>query len=199
MHKYDENADVPAICRPLCALASPVAGPAGTRVRPPSPTASTMPAAAGPGRRVLSAMPADLLPGPWRHRGRALRASARPTGHHRERYALATAAEALPAGTGGWRTCLQALTQTLARLAGFRAISLCPLQRPSRPPPGWSAPGVDAKPACWPWPRANFWRDLINTPASDMGPQPILNRRRDLADRHGAEIQGHRRGRSAGA
>ena len=49
-------------------------------------------------------------------------------------------------------------------------------------------------------PRAStLARDLINTPANDMGPAELEDAARALAARHGATIQRHRRRRSAEA
>ncbi len=42
-------------------------------------------------------------------------------------------------------------------------------------------------------------RDLINTPANDMGPAQLEEAARKLAARHGADDQRHRRRRSVGA
>ena len=40
-------------------------------------------------------------------------------------------------------------------------------------------------------------RDLINTPANDMGPPELEQAARALAEQHGASVLGHRRRRSA--
>ena len=40
-------------------------------------------------------------------------------------------------------------------------------------------------------------RDLVNTPANDMGPEELAAAARDLAKKHGAKVSRHRRRRSA--
>ena len=66
---------------------------------------------------------------------------------------------------------------------------------------GWPSSSCRAAPTCE---RAlatvdGVWlgRDLINTPASDLGPQELEEAARQLAKRHGAKRQQHRRRRSA--
>lgn len=110
--------------------------------------------------------------------------------HHRERYMLATAAEKLPAGNwrlanqpAGFDPALGALGWLFAqyRFARYKkaepasAHLVCP-------------EGVDAKRISALAEGEFLVRDLINTPASDMGPAQLEQAARDLAARHGAQI-----------
>ena len=111
----------------------------------------------------------------------------------RQRFPLARAAETLPEGIWrladipegmdarqaalGWLLGQYRFTRYKAGIAAGRARLVCPQ--------GLDAQEVQAIAA------AEFLtRDLINTPASDMGPQQLEDAARALADRLGASIEG---------
>lgn len=109
----------------------------------------------------------------------------------RQRHILARAAEALPAGnwhiagaTDGIDLELNALGWLLAQYRFDRYKSAAPSQAHLVCPKGVDEKHVLALAA-----GEYLARDLINTPASDMGPDNLEKAARDLAQRHGARVQ----------
>lgn len=112
------------------------------------------------------------------------------TARRRGRFTLATARQALPDGVYGLQglepgeeleeACLGWL------LAGYRFGRYADTQIPSA---GLVAPqGVDAEGLEMIAAAEALCRDLINTPASDMGPDDLENAAREMAQRHGADV-----------
>lgn len=109
----------------------------------------------------------------------------------RERWLLAKAAETLPTGAWALANQPQGFDATLGALgwlmAQYRFTRYKAAEVPGArlaPPPGTDAARLVALAA------GEFLaRDLINTPASDMGPQDLEQAARDLAKRHGAKIK----------
>ncbi len=132
-----------------------------------------------------------LLPGPDGRLTGALYGLGRLPGQPaRERYLLAPAAERLPAANWrianlpeGFDPALGALGWLFAqyRFARYKKVE-APVARLVCPD------GVDADRLLAMAAGEYLARDLINTPASDMGPEELERAARDLAARHGAEI-----------
>ncbi len=109
----------------------------------------------------------------------------------RERFTLARAAEGLPAGDWHLATDLTAHDATAAALAWllgqYRFDRYKAVPRPQARlvcPAGIDTDSVLAMAA-----GEYLARDLINTPASDMGPRALEQAARDLAARHGATVE----------
>lgn len=109
----------------------------------------------------------------------------------RDRWLLAKAAETLPQGAWHLANLPEGFDPTLGALgwlmAQYRFSRYNKAQAPGArlvPPQGVDAARLTALAA------GEFLaRDLINTPASDMGPQDLEQAARDLAERHGAQLQ----------
>ena len=81
--------------------------------------------------------------------------------------------------------------RTGGRRLGSRRLSLPPLQVGQRRGGGPAQAAARCRPASARWRTVDgVWlgRDLINTPASDMGPQELEDAARQLAKRHGASV-----------
>ena len=109
----------------------------------------------------------------------------------RERYALARAAEILPAGNWHLANRPEGLDPTLAALgwlfAQYRFTRYKQAEAPQARlvcPEGVAPDRIIAMAA-----GEYLARDLINTPTSDMGPDQLEQAARDLAARHGAGIE----------
>ncbi|MFT4011995.1 MAG: leucyl aminopeptidase family protein [Paracoccus sp. (in: a-proteobacteria)] len=108
----------------------------------------------------------------------------------RDRWSLARAAETLPSGNWRLANLPEGFDATLGALgwlfAQYRFDRYKKAELPGArlvAPEGVDAPRLSALAA------GEFLaRDLINTPASDMGPQELEQAARDLAARHGAQI-----------
>ncbi len=122
---------------------------------------------------------------------RALLGQGKPEKRRRERFALARAASKLPEGTWRLEGALDAPEAREAALGwlleGYRFARY---KEQSPPKARLVAPdGVDAA-RLEVLARAEFLaRDLINTPASDLGPAELEAAARELADRHGAAFE----------
>lgn len=131
-----------------------------------------------------------LLPGDDGAIAGALYGIGRESPHRRERYLLAPAAEKLPAGNwhlanmpAGFDPALGALGWLFAQYRFSRYKKTEPALAHLVCPKGVDGNRISAMVA------GEFLaRDLINTPASDMGPAELEQAARDLAVRHGAQI-----------
>lgn len=130
-----------------------------------------------------------VLPGPDGAPDRALAGYGTETDRARTRFCLAAAASKLPAGT--YRIASGPTGQALENeclgwlLAGYRFDRY---KAAKTTMPGLVAPaGVDAARIEIIARGEALTRDLINTPASDMGPAELESAARDLATRHGAD------------
>ena len=108
----------------------------------------------------------------------------------RDRYPLARAAEGLPAGN--WRLANRpdGFDAALGALGWLFAQYRFARYKKAEPPAARLAcpEGVDQARLLAMAKGEFLARDLINTPASDMGPADLEQAARDLADRHGARI-----------
>ncbi|HWL56221.1 MAG TPA: leucyl aminopeptidase family protein [Paracoccus sp. (in: a-proteobacteria)] len=113
--------------------------------------------------------------------------SARPA---RERYPLAKAAEALPAGDWYLANTPEGFDAALGALGWlFAQYRFARYKKAEAPAARLVCPaGVDAERILALVAGEYLARDLINTPASDMGPEDLENAASELAARHGAEI-----------
>ncbi|WP_022704263.1 leucyl aminopeptidase family protein [Pseudorhodobacter ferrugineus] len=115
-----------------------------------------------------------------------------PTARVRNRFGLAPAATALPAGDWHFETDLTGEALDEAVLAWFLGQYRFDTYRPSKSAtalPRLKAPkGVDTARVLAMVEGECLTRDLINTPASDMGPDELEMAFRKLADRHGASV-----------
>ena len=109
----------------------------------------------------------------------------------RERFALARAAEALPAGN--WRLADPPPDFDLGQAALgwlFAQYRFDRYKRVEAPPARLVCPeGLDPNRLIAMAAGEYLARDLINTPASDLGPQELEQAARDLAGRHGAAVE----------
>ncbi|GAA0312169.1 leucyl aminopeptidase family protein [Rhodovulum strictum] len=131
-----------------------------------------------------------LLPGSEGSIAGAVAGHGNPDKRARGRFHLAAAAARLPEGVWHLDTALagadlatEALGLLLAAYRFDRYRSQPPLKAQFKAPPGIDAPRVEAlAEAEW------LTRDLINTPASDMGPEALEDALFALAARHGATV-----------
>jgi len=114
-------------------------------------------------------------------------ASARPA---RERYPLAKAAEALPAGDWHLANTPEGFDPALGALGWlFAQYRFARYKKADAPAARLVCPaGVDAEHVLALVAGEYLARDLINTPASDMGPEDLEQAASELAARHGASI-----------
>jgi leucyl aminopeptidase len=134
-----------------------------------------------------------LLPGPDGTVAAAVAGHGTPKTRARQRFGLARAARALPAGDwhlAGDLTPDQATEAALGwLLAGYRFNRYRP-GKPEKPMATLVAPdGVDARRVAVMAAAEFLTRDLINTPAADMGPEELQAAFLSLADRFGAATQ----------
>jgi leucyl aminopeptidase len=131
-----------------------------------------------------------VLPGPDGRPTGAIAGYGTATDRARSRFTLASARDRLPAGTWTLHHALppdslatEALGWLFAgyRFARYRAAP--PPQARLTAPEGVDAPAIERLAAA-----ERLTRDLINTPASDMGPAEVEAAARALADRFGAAI-----------
>jgi leucyl aminopeptidase len=135
---------------------------------------------------------AMLVPGPDGQVAMAVAGHGSEKTRARGRFALAAAAQALPAGTYRIASGLpveQAETEALGwLLSGYRFDRY--RAEPGKPcaqlvvPEGVDATRVEARAEA-----EALTRDLINTPAADMGPAELAEAARTLADRFGADFK----------
>ena len=133
-----------------------------------------------------------LLPGPDGSIAGALYGlGALPDRPARERHALARAAETLPAGNWRLANLPTGFDASLGALGWLFAQYRFARYKKAEPPAARLVcpEGVDAARLLAMAEGEFLARDLINTPASDMGPADLEQAARDLADRHGAEIR----------
>ncbi|WP_347265694.1 leucyl aminopeptidase family protein [Paracoccus sp. (in: a-proteobacteria)] len=166
----------------------------------PGPEGADLPAAIAPAARRwaqaqgFAGKPGQLcpLPGPEGELTGALLGIGEPGSRPaRDRYPLARAAEALPAGDWhlanrpeGFDAAINALGWLFAQYRFDRYRKAEAPRAHLRCPEGVDAARLEAMAA------GEFLaRDLINTPASDMGPDQLEAAARDLASRHGAAIE----------
>ncbi|WP_313351046.1 leucyl aminopeptidase family protein [Paracoccus sp. (in: a-proteobacteria)] len=109
----------------------------------------------------------------------------------RERFVLARAVEALPAGNWYLANRPQGFDLTLGALGWlFAQYRFTRYKQIEAPAARLVCPSdVDRERLTAMAAGEYMARDLINTPASDMGPQELEQVARDLAQRHGAEIE----------
>ncbi len=109
----------------------------------------------------------------------------------RERFPLARAAESLPAGNWRLANLPQGIDPALVALGWLFAEYRFDRYKKAEPPRArlLCPEGVD-RPRLIAMAAGEYLaRDLINTPASDMGPAELEQAARDMAARHGAEIE----------
>ncbi|MTH33541.1 leucyl aminopeptidase family protein [Paracoccus limosus] len=108
----------------------------------------------------------------------------------RERWLLAKAAETLPAGDWRLAAIPEGVDATLGALGWLLAqYRFARYKAAEAPAARLVAPaGIDAKRVIAMAAGEFLARDLINTPASDMGPEDLERAARALAERHGATI-----------
>jgi len=115
-----------------------------------------------------------------------------PTARNRTRFGVAPAATALPAGDWHFETTLTDAALEEAVLAWLLGQYRFDIYRPTKtaaPLPRLQAPlGVDAARLLAIAQGETLTRDLINTPASDMGPDELEVAFRKLATEHGAKV-----------
>ena len=113
-----------------------------------------------------------------------------PDGHSRDRWLLAKAAETLPRADWHLANAPQGFDPTLAALGWlFAQYRFARYKTAEAPGARLVVPeGVDAGHLLALAAGEYLARDLINTPASDMGPEDLERVARDLAARHGADI-----------
>lgn len=133
-----------------------------------------------------------LLPDAAGHVAAAVVGYGTPTARARTRFGVASAATALPAGDWHFETTLTGPALEEAVLAWLLGQYRFDTYRPTKtatPLPRLKAPkGVDAPRLIAMVEGETLTRDLINTPASDMGPDELEMAFRKLATQHGAAV-----------
>ena len=138
-----------------------------------------------------------LLPGPDGAVAAAVAGLGTPQARRRQRFGLAKAVGSLPAGDWSLTGTLSPADRTEAALAwllaGYRFDRYRPARSPAaRPPaalPRLICPqGLDPARLIAMAEGEALTRDLINTPAQDMGPAELEAATRALADAHGASV-----------
>ena len=139
--------------------------------------------AAGPGEALA-------IPGPDGRIAMALVGTGTTTAQQRGRFLTAAAASRLPAGTYHIASGLTGAALEEAALGWLLESYRFDRYRKPDPAKTWlvAPPGVDAKRLEVIANAEALTRDLINTPASDMGPAQLEQAARDLADRFTAAI-----------
>ena len=172
-------------CRPLWLVSQGDAGPVWPEgIDPEFPLAAGF--AGKPGQLCLLPGPGGVA-GALFGIGRPATPADRPA---RERFTMARAAEALPEGAWRLEGAPAGYDLTHAALGWLFAQYRFNRYKPAEPPkPRLVCPaGVDAAQVLAMAAGEYLARDLINTPASDLGPAELEAAARDLAARHGAEV-----------
>lgn len=171
--------------RPLWLVAQGDAGPVWPEgIDPAFPLASGF--AGKPGQLCLLPGPGGVV-GALFGTGRSATPADRPA---RERFALARAAEALPEGAWRLEGVPEGCDLTHAALGWLFAQYRFTRYKAAEPPRARLVcpAGVDAAQVLAMAAGEYLARDLINTPAADLGPAELEAAARDLATRHGAEV-----------
>ncbi|SEQ43475.1 leucyl aminopeptidase [Loktanella sp. DSM 29012] len=130
------------------------------------------------------------VPGPEGGIAMALVGAGSEASRKRSRFDVGSAARSLPAGTYAIQTDLPPARMQEAALGWLLAsYDFDRYRKPAKPPAQLIAPaGIDAARIEAIAAGEFLTRDLINTPASEMGPDELEQQARDLARQHGADI-----------
>ncbi|MCB5199918.1 leucyl aminopeptidase family protein [Loktanella sp. TSTF-M6] len=130
------------------------------------------------------------VPGPEGGIAMALVGAGSEASRKRSRFDVGSAARSLPAGTYAIQTDLSPARMQEAALGWLLAsYDFDRYRKPAKPPAQLIAPAsIDAARIEAIAAGEFLTRDLINTPASDMGPDELEQQARDLARQHGADI-----------